>query len=83
MGPGSKNEEFVEEGSGKNVLNSPASCLAELSTVVLRRSPDEPLRAGEIVSSGTLTSGHPTMSGDAWTAEVHGLALPQLHFRVG
>ncbi|MFZ3266880.1 MAG: fumarylacetoacetate hydrolase family protein [Terriglobales bacterium] len=74
----SKNGEFVEEGSGKNSLRSPALCLAELGAAILRRFPDQPLSAGEIISSGTLTGGHPTGGGDRWTAEVEGLALPPL-----
>jgi 2-keto-4-pentenoate hydratase len=74
----SKQGEFVEEGSGKNCLTSPALCLAELSSAILRRFPSEPLSAGEIVSSGTLTAGHPTDRGDRWTVEVEGLALPPL-----
>ena len=53
----SKKGEFVEEGSGRNSLRSPALCLAELSAAIARRFPDEPLSAGEIVSSGTLTAG--------------------------
>ncbi|HSZ64142.1 MAG TPA: fumarylacetoacetate hydrolase family protein [Terriglobales bacterium] len=71
----SKNGEFVEEGSGKNCLRSPALCLAELSAAVARRFPDEPLRAGEIISSGTLTAGHAAGRGDRWTVEVDGLSL--------
>jgi 2-keto-4-pentenoate hydratase len=73
-----KNGEFVEEGSGKNSLRSPALCLAELCGAVTRRFPDQPLSAGEIISSGTLTAGHATERGDHWTAEVEGLALPPL-----
>jgi len=72
----SKNRAFVEEGSGKNSLKSPALCLAELSAAIVRRFPNEPLAAGEIVSSGTLTAGHPTDRGDLWTVEVDGLPLP-------
>ncbi len=71
----SKNGEFVEEGSGRNSLRSPALCLAELARAIVRRFPGEPLRAGEIVSSGTLTAGHPTGRGDLWTVEVEGLSL--------
>src|ERR1039458_448396 len=71
-----KNGEFVEEGSGKNSLRSPALCLAELGGAILRRFPDHPLSAGEIISSGTLTAGHAIERGDRWTAEVEGLALP-------
>ena len=78
----SKHGEFVEEGSGKASLTSPALCLAELGGAILRRFPDEPLRAGEIVSSGTLTAGHLTGKGDLWTAEVNGLPLPPLTLRL-
>lgn len=74
----SKGGEFVEEGSGRNSLKSPALCLGELAAAISRRFPDEPLSAGELVSTGTLTVGHPTASGDVWTAEVEGLALPSL-----
>ena len=73
-----KNGDLVEEGSGKNSLRSPALCLAELAGAILRRFPMQPLSAAEIVSSGTLTSGHPTEKGDRWTAEVTGLSLPSL-----
>jgi len=74
----SKNGEFVEEGTGKNSLGNPALCLAELSSAILRRSPNEPLSAGEIVSSGTLTAGHPADGDYTWTVEVAGLPLAPL-----
>jgi 2-oxo-3-hexenedioate decarboxylase len=77
-----KGEELVEEGSGKNSLKSPALCLAELGGAIARRFPDEPLAAGEIVSSGTLTAGHSAASGDVWTAEVEGIQLPPLTLRL-
>ena len=79
----SKNGEFVEEGSAKNCLRSPALCLAELGSAILKRFPDEPLSAGEIVSLGTLTSGHLTQSGDRWRAEVEGLGLPAITMEIG
>jgi len=78
----SKNGEFVEEGSGRNCLRSPALCLAELSAAIVRRFPTQPLSAGEIVSSGTLTAGHLTDRGDLWTVEVEGLSLPPLTLRL-
>jgi 2-oxo-3-hexenedioate decarboxylase len=74
----SKHGGFVEEGSGKNSLRSPALCLAELGAAIVRRFPNQPLSAGEIISSGTLTAGHATDKGDLWTAEVEGLSLPPL-----
>jgi 2-keto-4-pentenoate hydratase len=78
----SKNGEFVEEGSGRNSLRSPALCLAELGAAVVRRFPDEPLSANEIISSGTLTAGHLTDKDDLWNAEVEGLPLPSLTLRL-
>jgi 2-keto-4-pentenoate hydratase len=56
--------------------------LAELGAAVVRGFPSEPLRAGEIVSSGTLTAGHPTDRGDLWKVEVEGLGLPPLTLRL-
>lgn len=78
----SRNGEFVEEGSGRNSLRSPAFCLAELGAAINRRFPNEPLSSGEIISSGTLTAGHLTDKGDLWTAEVEGLPLPPLTLRL-
>jgi 2-dehydropantoate 2-reductase len=76
----SKNGAFVEEGSGKNSLRSPALALSELGRAVLKRG-QRPLSSGEIVSSGTLTAGHLTGPGDTWTAELDGLPLPNLALR--
>jgi len=78
-----KSREFVEEGSGKNSLRSPALCLAELASAVAKRSPNEPFAAGEIISTGTLTAGHAMKKGDVWTAEVTGLAVPALTLTLG
>ncbi len=78
-----KSREFVEEGSGKNSLRSPALCLAELASAVAKRSPNEPLAAGEIISTGTLTAGHAMKKGDVWTAEVTGLAVRALTLTLG
>jgi 2-keto-4-pentenoate hydratase len=77
-----KNGEYVEEGSAKNCLRSPALCLGELGRAILRRFPAETLAAGEIVSSGTLTAGHATQAGDDWRCDVEGLWLPSLTLRL-
>ena len=77
-----KDGEIIEEGFGKNILGSPAVCLAELGAAIARRFPDEPLSAGEVVSSGTLTSGHLAGSGETWTVNVSGLPLPRLRLRL-
>ena len=74
----SRNGQFVEEGSGKNSLRSPALCLAELAGALLRRPEAVPLSTGELVSTGTLTAGHPITRGETWQVEVEGLPLSSL-----
>jgi 2-keto-4-pentenoate hydratase len=78
----SRNGEFVEEGSGRNSLKNPALCLAELGAAIANRFPSHPLTAGEIISSGTLTTGHPTSAGGLWTANFEGITLPSLTLRL-
>ena len=77
-----RNGAFVEEGFGRNALKNPASCLAELSTAIARRFPDQPLRGGDVVSSGTLTAGHATAKGEEWRVDVEGIPLPSLSLRL-
>lgn len=73
-----KNGELVEEGSGKNSLRSPALCLGELGTAIARRPGAEPLAAGELISSGTLTTSCLIATGESWSATVEGLDLAPL-----
>jgi len=77
-----RDQQLVDEGSGKNSLRSPALCLAELASAISRQPGAEPLAAGELVSSGTLTNSQPIASGETWTAVVDGLDLPPLTLRV-
>jgi 2-keto-4-pentenoate hydratase len=77
-----RNGQFVEEGAGRNALRSPALCLAELGRAIKKRSQAELGSGREIVSTGTLTAGHPTESGDHWTVEVEGLAVPPLRLEL-
>ena len=73
-----KDREVVEEGSGRNSLRSPALCLAELASVMATQDGAEPLAAGNLVSSGTLTESTPIQPGSTWTASVEGIDLPTL-----
>jgi 2-oxo-3-hexenedioate decarboxylase len=73
-----KGAELIDEGSGKNALRSPALCVGELASAIHRRQGADSLAAGEIVSTGTLTSSHPVASGEQWRVEVEGLDLPDL-----
>lgn len=42
----------------------------------------EPIQAGELVTTGTLTSPSPSHSGETWTTELSGIELPGLHLRL-
>ncbi len=77
-----RNGEPAEQGGGRNSLRSPALCVAELATAISRRAGAEPLVAGDLISSGTLTESRLIAPGDAWTATVDGLELPDLTLRV-
>lgn len=73
-----KNGQLVAEGSGRNSLRSPALCLGELAAAIARQPGAEPLTAGELVSSGTLTESQNLGPGETWTAKVEDLDLPDL-----
>jgi 2-oxo-3-hexenedioate decarboxylase len=73
-----KNGAVVEEGSGKNSLRSPALCLGELGAAIARQPGAEPLAAGELISSGTLTTSCLIAAGERWSAIVNGLDLAPL-----
>jgi 2-keto-4-pentenoate hydratase len=73
-----KDGALVDEGSGRNSLRSPALCLGELASAIARQSGAQPLTAGELVSSGTLTESQPIAPGETWTAIVDGLDVPSL-----
>jgi 2-oxo-3-hexenedioate decarboxylase len=74
----SRDGDPVAEGSGRNSLRSPALCLAELASAIARRTPDQPLARGELVSSGTLTESQFIAPDQTWTAVVDGLPLQAL-----
>ena len=71
----SRNNELVEEGSGRNSLRSPALCLGELARVTT-------LSPGDLVSTGTLTTPTLIAAGENWTAEVEGLDVLNLSLQV-
>lgn len=78
----SKNGQLVEQGSGRNSLRSPALCLAELASAMAKQDGAEPLAAGDLVSSGTLTGSTPIQPGATWTASVEGIDLSALSLQL-
>jgi len=73
-----KGNRKVDEGIGANVLDSPLYALAHLVELLAIQPDFEPLRAGEIVSTGTLTDAHPVAPGETWSTAFEGLPLKGL-----
>ena len=65
----------VATGGGADVLDSPVLAFAQLASLLSCQGA-EPVRAGEIVTTGTLTNAMPIAPGQTWTTAVAGLAVP-------
>ena len=76
-----KNNEMVEEGEAKNALKSPALCVGELGEALKRRG-GQTLQAGDVISTGTLTTSLPMRAGDTWIASLSGIPPSSLTLRV-
>ncbi len=76
-----KGETVIDRGMGSNVLDSPLLALAHL-VELLAAQPDFPqLRAGEIISTGTMTDAAPVAPGETWSTEFAGDELPGMTVR--
>ena len=65
-----------ERGKGSNVLGSPLAAISHLLAVLAKQPQARPLEAGEMVTTGTLTTALPVHPGETWETEVEGIALP-------
>jgi 2-keto-4-pentenoate hydratase len=66
--------EKIDQGTGANVLGSPLLALGYLVDLLKH----QPLTAGELVTTGTLTDAHPVEPGEAWSTRIAGVDLPGL-----
>jgi 2-keto-4-pentenoate hydratase len=64
------------QGTGANVLDSPLLAFAHLQRLLKGLPQFEPVRAGEIVTTGTLTDAMPIETGQTWSTALDGLDLP-------
>jgi 2-keto-4-pentenoate hydratase len=69
----------VRQGGGAKVLGSPLEAIRFLVTELERNAGRDPLRAGEIVTTGTLTEAMPLATGQHWCTSLRGIELPGLH----
>lgn len=73
------NGETKDEGTGGNVLGSPLSSLKFLVGALDENRNHPPLRAGDIVSTGIITSrAMPIARGETWSTKVSGLTLQDI-----
>jgi 2-oxo-3-hexenedioate decarboxylase len=68
-----RNGELRDRGVGANALGHPASALAHLAEVLSGQPQFEPLAAGEIITTGTLTAALPIRPGETWSSGYEGL----------
>lgn len=70
--------QLLARGAGTDVLGSPLAALIHLASV-LERQPESPaLKAGEIVTTGTITTAQPVRPGESWCARFHGIPLAEI-----
>jgi 2-keto-4-pentenoate hydratase len=70
-GAGGSGGEVVSTGTGASILGDPLAAVAWLAAAV--RDHGRPLRAGEVVLSGSLGPMVPVAPGDAFHAEISGI----------
>ena len=68
-------------GGGANVLDTPLLAAAHLVSVLKDQPQFEPIRAGEIVTTGTLTAPLPIRAGQIWSTEFSGIELEGLRLQ--
>jgi 2-oxo-3-hexenedioate decarboxylase len=74
----SRDGEVQAQGTGANVLDSPLLAFAHLQGLLKGLPQFEPVQAGEIVTTGTLTDAMPIRPGQTWSTALSGLDLPGL-----
>jgi 2-oxo-3-hexenedioate decarboxylase len=75
------NGKLSQRGSGALVLDSPLLALRGLIELLANDKHNPPLRAGEIISTGTLTLAMPVSAGESWTAKISGIPLEDIALR--
>ena len=71
-------DKLVETGVGSNVLGNPFAAVVHLVSVLGKQPDHAPLKAGEIVSTGTITTAKSIHVGETWRSEIRGAELAGL-----
>ena len=76
------NTQVVEEGYGRNVLDGPISALKHLLDGISDEPSEMPIKAGDIVTTGTLTDAKPLRVGETWCGNYLGLINSSLSIEI-
>jgi 2-oxo-3-hexenedioate decarboxylase len=75
------NGKLMDKGHALNVLEGPLSTIRYVMNLLARDSDNPPLKAGEIISTGTLTRALSVKPGETWTTKLKGIALENATLR--
>jgi 2-oxo-3-hexenedioate decarboxylase len=75
--------DVAEHGHARDVLGGPLSALKHVVELLDTDEANPQLAAGEIVTTGTLTSAMPVKPGERWTTELTGLPVAGIDIRFG
>lgn len=68
-----KDGQIAGRGVGANALDHPALALAFLAELLVRQPQFDPLAAGEVITTGTLTAAYSIKPGEIWSSLYEGL----------
>ena len=68
-----------EAGTGANVLDGPVSAIRYLHSGLSKIKNQDPLSAGDIVTTGTMTDAKPIFSKEKWSAKFDGVVEAELN----
>lgn len=71
----------VDRGVGRHVLDGPLNALRLWRRAMAARAPDVAVRAGEVVTTGTITDAWPVAAGQSWHTRPGDARLPGLRLR--
>ena len=68
-----------EAGTGANVLDGPVSAIQYLNRSLSKIKNQDPLSAGNIITTGTMTDAKPIFSKEEWSAKFDGVVDSELN----
>lgn len=78
-----RDDGFETTGHARNVLGGPLSALRFLNDELARFAGSEPLRRGEMVTTGTLTDAMAAIAGESWSTQLTGIEMDGIRLTLG